>query len=64
MNDEHDICVECLESADRLHDDVDCFNCGCKGCRGFTIAPGNVIQVTNGNTVVNKFKGEQNYDYH
>ena len=32
MNDEHDICVECLESADRLHDDVDCFNCGCKGC--------------------------------
>nr|DAL40772.1 MAG TPA_asm: hypothetical protein [Caudoviricetes sp.] len=35
-----------------------------KVARGFTIAPGNVIQVTNGNTVVNKFKGEQNYDYH
>lgn len=32
MNDGHDICVACLESAYRFHEDVDCMNCSCKDC--------------------------------
>lgn len=32
MNEGHDLCIECIQTADRLQDDIDCMNCGCKGC--------------------------------
>lgn len=32
MNKVHDVCADCCESADKLHDDVDCWQCPCKGC--------------------------------
>lgn len=32
MNKEHDICAECIESANKFHEDVDCMQCACKGC--------------------------------
>lgn len=32
MSKEHDVCADCIESADRIHDDVNCTECACKGC--------------------------------
>lgn len=54
MNDEHDMCVECLKSADRFHDDVDCMNCGCKGCPWLHNCSGQCYTSNQRDTVVNK----------
>lgn len=32
MNKEHDICAECIEFANRVHDIVNCKYCPCKEC--------------------------------